>query len=269
MARHNVGRGQMSGEGHAGTLVADNISFGFFEGALVLEKASFALSEHCFHVLIGPSGAGKSTLLKLCAGLLEQMNGSFHVNGKVANGSRRLSNSVYMPQSDTLLPWRTVLENVMLTLELQGEKGDAAQERARNLLDSFGLRECSGFYPEQLSGGMKQRVMFARTMLKDAPLLLLDEPFSALDSLTRKQMQRWLLEMWQRDRRTVLMVTHDIDEALLLADTVFVWPSERGEPIQVLDSSFPRPRSFELIYEPAFVECKRQLEKMLLGGGVQ
>jgi putative hydroxymethylpyrimidine transport system ATP-binding protein len=257
----------MSGEGDANVFVADNICFGFPGKRSVLDQVTFALKERHFHVLVGPSGAGKSTLLKLCAGLLNAKEGTFLLNGSVADCSQRLMQSVYMPQSDTLLPWRTVLDNVMLTLELQGKQSaEEMQERAMALLDSFGLRDCADAYPDQLSGGMKQRVMFARTMLKNVPLLLLDEPFSALDSLTRKQMQRWLLDVWQRDRRTVLMVTHDIDEALLLADTVLVLPSEPGETVQALEVTFARPRSFELIYEPAFVERKRLLENMLLGG---
>ena len=264
MAWHDVGNRRMN---DAVLLRAEQLGFSFPDGREIIRDLSFTLREHCFHVLIGPSGVGKSTLLKLCAGLLTEQTGAFSFDEQSYDASRRLSKSVYMPQNDTLLPWRTVAENVNLTLELQGFVGEESSARTSDLLHAFGLTAFANAFPQQLSGGMKQRATFARTMLKPVPLLLLDEPFSALDNLTRKEMQRWLLDVWHADKRTVLMVTHDIDEALLLADYIYVWPDIPCSKLEPIEIQFERPRRYELVYERAFIERKRMLETMLLGGG--
>src|SRR5215210_4004937 len=192
--------------------------------------------------VVGPSGCGKSTLLELVAGLQEPDEGSVSVAGASAGEARR-SACAYMPQRDLLLPWRDALANAALALECQGVRPRAARRRAAPLFARFGLGEFERSRPPALSGGMRQRVAFLRTLLPGRPVLLLDEPFGALDSLTRAGMQEWLAGTLMSEPRTVLLVTHDVQEALMLADRVAVLSPRPGRVLETLDVPLSRPRS--------------------------
>ena len=220
--------------------------------------------------LVGPSGCGKSTLLAAIAGLVEPDEGEIWLDGVPA--PKRLGRVALMPQRDALLPWRTVLDNAILGLEVAGDDKRQARERARELLPRFGLTGFGERYPAALSGGMRQRAAFLRTVLSEREVLLLDEPFGALDALTRRSLQEWLLDLWDELGRTIILVTHDVEEALLLADRVAVMTARPGrikldEPVQL-----PRPRTPAMISDPAFVEQKAALlatlhdEVALVGG---
>jgi ABC-type nitrate/sulfonate/bicarbonate transport system ATPase subunit len=164
-----------------------------------------------------------------------------------------------MQQKDLLMPWRTVLDNAALGLELQGTPRRQARRRALELTGLFGLEGFENQYPFALSGGMRQRAAFLRTMLLDQDLVLLDEPFGALDALTRVQMQEWLLELWDTLGKTIILITHDVDEAILLSDRVYVLTARPGQITMVLDVELPRPRNFRQVTEPAFVALKASL----------
>jgi NitT/TauT family transport system ATP-binding protein len=204
--------------------------------------------------VIGPSGCGKSTLLELVAGLQEPDEGTVTVLGATGAAERRAS-CAYMPQRDLLLPWRDALDNAALALQCQGVRRAEARRRAAPLFERFGLAEFEHVRPAELSGGMRQRVAFLRTLLPGRPVLLLDEPFGALDSITRAAMQEWLAEALAQEPRTVLFVTHDVEEAIFLADRVAVLSPRPGRVVAQLDVSLPRPRSTT---DPAFVDLKRE-----------
>ena len=212
--------------------------------------------------ILGRSGCGKSTIFRMTNGLLKPKAGTILVEGKSIVGRKHYCG--YMPQKDLLFPWRTVGENVALPLEIQGELTRAERrDRAEAALADWGLAGCGSKMPDELSGGMRQRAAFARTMLTGCDLLLLDEPFSALDFLTRISMQEWLLDQWQRHKRTILFITHDVEEALFLSSSVLV--VERT-PIRELaeipvPASFPRDRS--CLKLPEMVELKEHLIDLL------
>jgi ABC-type nitrate/sulfonate/bicarbonate transport system ATPase subunit len=208
--------------------------------------------------VVGPSGCGKSTLLELVAGLQEANAGSVMAAGAADARGRRQA-CAYMPQRDLLLPWRSALSNAGLALECQGVRPAEARRRAAPLFERFGLAQFERARPADLSGGMRQRVAFLRTLLAGRPILLLDEPFGALDSLTRAGMQEWLADALQREPRTILLVTHDVQEALFLADRVAVLSPRPGRVVAELDVELGRPRARrELIADPAFVRLERQ-----------
>ena len=191
--------------------------------------------------VVGPSGCGKSTLLELMAGLQEPDEGTVCVGG-ATDASERRTACAYMPQRDLLLPWRDALSNAALALECQGVPRSQARRRAEPLFERFGLAEFEEARPAELSGGMRQRVAFLRTLLPGRPVLLLDEPFGALDSITRTSMQRWLADALGAEPRTVLLVTHDVEEALFLADRVAVLSPRPGRVVAEIDVDLPRPR---------------------------
>jgi ABC-type nitrate/sulfonate/bicarbonate transport system ATPase subunit len=164
-----------------------------------------------------------------------------------------------MPQRDLLLPWRTVIDNAILALEIEGRSKKEAREFARPMVREFGLGGFETHYPQQLSGGMRQRVALMRTFLFDRDLMLLDEPFGALDALTRTMMQRWLLDIWSRHRRTIIFVTHDIDEAIFLGDRVLAMAARPGRVTLDQPVTLPRPREAGIVTSPAFMEIKRTL----------
>jgi putative hydroxymethylpyrimidine transport system ATP-binding protein len=223
------------------------VTFGW-AGRPVVQDLSFTIQPGEFVALVGPSGSGKSTIFRLIAGLLRPQAGSVLVgNGPAAPG--RVG---YMPQRDCLMPWRTVLENAALALEVQGRPPRAAREEARSHLADFGLGEVGNAFPHQLSGGMRQRVAFLRTALGGQDLLLLDEPFSALDALTRSQMHEWLLDRWSRLGKTILFITHDPEEAVFLADRVLVLKGRPVTAITEIPVGLPRPRKIEMVTDPAF-----------------
>ncbi|MCK9910646.1 ABC transporter ATP-binding protein, partial [Microbacteriaceae bacterium K1510] len=227
----------------------------------LLHQFDMQVEEGEFVSLIGPSGVGKSTLFQLASGLLRPDAGTIALDGIVE--TNLLGKVAYMPQKDLLLPWRTVTENAALPLELQGVPKREAREQVIERLALFGLAGCADAYPDQLSGGMRQRVSFLRTILTGCDLMLLDEPFSALDGITRLEMQEWLLEMWQRLGSTVIMITHDIEEAMLLADRVIVLlDTPLSEPIEMA-IPLERPRRPETRHDPGFQKLREQIWTML------
>jgi ABC-type nitrate/sulfonate/bicarbonate transport system ATPase subunit len=192
--------------------------------------------------VVGPSGCGKSTLLELMAGLQEPDEGTVSALGATDAAGRRAA-CAYMPQRDLLLPWRDALANAALALECQGLARPEARRRAEPLFERFGLAEFERSRPAELSGGMRQRVAFLRTLLPGRPLLLLDEPFGALDAITRADLQEWLAAMLVEEPRTVLLVTHDVEEAVFLADRVIVLSARPGRTVAEFEVALPRPRS--------------------------
>ncbi len=211
-----------------------------------------------FLTIIGPSGCGKSTLLRLLAGLVQPDSGQISLQGQfLPDASDRQGRFGYMPQRDTLLPWRTVLENVILGVELAGGSLDSAREEARQLLPLFGLDGFENNWPSTLSGGMRQRAALLRTFLAGYDILLLDEPFGALDALTRRMLQQWLLGVRTRFSKTILFITHDIDEALLLGDRVLVFSPRPGRITADLTIDLPHPRDEETVLSADFLALKR------------
>jgi NitT/TauT family transport system ATP-binding protein len=204
--------------------------------------------------VVGPSGCGKSTLLELVAGLQEPDEGAVSVAGAPDPADRRAA-CAFMPQRDLLLPWRDALSNAALALECQGVPRAEARRRAEPLFERFGLAEFERASPAELSGGMRQRVAFLRTLLPGRHVLLLDEPFGALDSITRSSMQRWLADALAQDPRTVLLVTHDVEEAVFLADRVAVLSPRPGRVVAELPVELERPRD---VTSPEFGDLKRR-----------
>lgn len=213
-----------------------------------------------FVSLIGPSGCGKTTVLKILAGLLAPSSGRVYIGDHEVRGPGTDRATVF--QSPGLMPWKTVLGNVVLALEFAGKKASAREETARRYVDLVGLQEFHDHYPGELSGGMQQRVGIARALAIQPNVLLMDEPFGALDALTRNQMQTELLSIWEKEKRTVLFVTHSMDEAILLSDRIVVM--KEGAIAAEVDVSLPRPRSREeLVDNKAAAELKRQLVELL------
>ncbi|MCP1424799.1 MULTISPECIES: ABC transporter ATP-binding protein [Paenibacillus] len=244
----------------------ENVSFAFPEkkDSPVLANVSLKVQQGEFVSLIGSSGSGKSTLFKLLAGLHEPTVGTIDI-ADVPHG-QRLGRVAYMPQKDLLLSWRTVMENCMVPAELAPGRQDKDKLRANILagLARFGLSGYEQAYPDELSGGMRQRVAFLRTLLTGGQLMLLDEPFGALDALTKREMHRWLLELWEGIGQTVLFITHDIEEALLLSDRIILLtPGGQGQQLREMTVPLPRPRHSNMIYEPALVQMRQQLEEQL------
>jgi len=210
-----------------------------------------------FVVLIGPSGCGKSTLLNIICGLLQPDDGEVLLDGQpVVNRTGLLG---YMLQKDLLLPWRKVLDNVILGPEISGESGREVRREAHQLMPVFGLEGFEDTYPATLSGGMRQRAALLRTFLFGRNAMLLDEPFGALDALTRRQLQQWLLEVWNRFQHTILFVTHDVEEAIYLADRVYVMTPRPGRIRFEVDIPFGRPRVQEIVTSREFGMLKGQL----------
>ena len=210
-------------------LEAKNLNFRYTPASrLILKDFNVQVSEGEFVSLLGPSGCGKSTFLNVLAGILTDYEGEIFIDGERITGMS--GHFAYMPQNDLLLPWRTVLDNVCLYSEIHHNKKDVI-DKAREQMVRFGLEGCEDKYPSELSGGMRQRAAFLRTALCDADILLLDEPFGALDVITRGQLQDWLYELCQELNRTVLLVTHDTDEAIYLSDRILVL-GQPGEGIR-------------------------------------
>ena len=213
--------------------------------------------------LVGPSGSGKSTLFSLLAGLLDPEQGEILLDGQLQQ--ERTGSFGYMPQRDLLLPWRSVTANVAIPLELGGMDRTVAGERAEEMLAHFGLEEFGDLYPYALSGGMRQRAALLRTILTEQDVLLLDEPFGALDALTRRELQDWLLNLWQEYSKTIFFITHDVDEALYLGDRVLVLSSRPGHIVETLEVDLPRPRRPSMIARPEF---GRQAARLLEALGI-
>ena len=228
----------------------------------IIDRLSFRVEPGSFHCIIGVSGCGKSTIFRMTNGLLKQKAGRILVENQDIEGRKNYCG--YMPQKDLLFPWRTVGENVILPLEVRGGLSKKQQrEQGEAALKDVGLVGCYDKMPDELSGGMRQRAAFARTMLTGSDLLLLDEPFSALDFLTRISMQEWLLDQWQRHKKTILFITHDVEEALFLSSSVLVveeTPIHELKEIPV-PAAFPRDRS--CLKMPEMVELKEHLIDLL------
>lgn len=234
----------------------------------IIDDLSFHIAPGEFVSIIGASGCGKSTIFRLTNQLLPMKSGEILVGGKDIHTQKRYCG--YMPQKDLLFPWRTVGQNLRLPLEIRGGLSNAEMEaRVDAALAQVGLADAKDKAPSELSGGMRQRAAFARTVLTDSELLLLDEPFSALDFLTRISMQEWLLGQWEADRKTVLFITHDVEEAIFLSSRVLVveeTPIRRLTSIEV-PASYPRTRA--CLRDPRMIELREQLIDLLRKRGVQ
>ena len=224
----------------------------------VLDDLNFAVDKGQFVALLGPSGCGKSTLFNIISGLTVPDTGEIYLNGKRIYGNT--GDFAYMQQKDLLLPWRTVLKNVLIGPEIRGEPLDTAKVEAQARLVQLGLSGFENSYPMQLSGGMRQRVALVRTLLFRKEVLLLDEPFGALDAMTRSVMQSILLNIWAEGRQTVLLITHDVEEALLLADKIYILTARPASLKTEIPVSLPRPRN---ITDTDLISLKSELLALL------
>src|SRR5918911_1833095 len=230
-------------------------------GFEALAPITLSIPQGRFVSLIGPSGCGKSTIFNIIAGLLEPTAGRVIIDGVDATGT--IGRVGYMLQKDLLLPWRTVLDNVILGMEIQGVPLREARARALPLLLRYGLAGFEHLYPNALSGGMRQRAALLRTLLFDTDVILLDEPFGALDAQTKLQMQEWLLGLWSDFVKTVVFVTHDVEEAIYLSDEVHVMATRPGRIIKTIPVTLPRPRERSVTLSPEFVAIKERCLQLL------
>jgi NitT/TauT family transport system ATP-binding protein len=226
-----------------------------------LSDVSFAIADAEFVTIVGHSGCGKSTLLRIVAGLLTPSSGSVTVRGRGVSGP--LSDVGMVFQRPVLLKWRTILGNVMLPIEMLHLPRSEGGERALDLLKLAGLIDFRHYYPAQLSGGMQQRAAICRALIHDPSLLLMDEPFGALDLMTREEMNFELLRIWSERRKTTLLVTHSISEAVFLADRVIVMTPRPGMVADIIDVKLPRPRTPETKLDPRFTECVRMIGRKI------
>ncbi len=241
----------------------DNVSYQYpGEDFGIIDGLSFSVEPGSFHCIVGVSGCGKSTIFRMINGLLPPKAGTISVNGKPITAREHYCG--YMPQKDMLFPWRTIGENLALPLEIQRGYTKAQQ---RDMIDAaladVGLDGCRDKRPDELSGGMRQRAAFARTMLTGSDLLLLDEPFSALDFLTRISMQEWLLEQWQRHKKTILFITHDVEEAIFLSSSVLVVEKTPIHALREIPVPMSYPRTRQDLIRPEVAALREQLVEML------
>jgi ABC-type nitrate/sulfonate/bicarbonate transport system ATPase subunit len=244
-----------------------NVSKAFHSNGMTiqaLENVSLHVMPGEFLTIIGPSGSGKSTLFNLIVGLLEPDQGEICLDGERCD--HRTGRVGYMPQRDLLLPWRSVLDNAIIPLELRGVSREEARDQARTMLPLFDLEKFAEAYPSALSGGMRQRAALLRTILTDRNILLLDEPFGALDALTRRELQDWLLNLWHRFQQTLIFITHDVEEALYLGDRVIVLSERPGRVVKSLDVLLSRPRRRGMIGVPEF---GKQITELLEALGIE
>src|SRR5207344_538202 len=245
-------------------LCVENVSMTFPTPAgpfVALAPITLAIPQGRFVSLIGPSGCGKSTIFNIIAGLFEPTGGRVLIDGMDATGT--IGRVGYMLQKDLLLPWRTVLDNVILGMEIQAVPMRIARERALPLLQRYGLAGFEYLYPSSLSGGMRQRAALLRTLLFDTDLILLDEPFGALDAQTKLQMQEWLMRLWSDFGKTVLFVTHDVEEAIYLSDEVHVMGTRPGRIIASIPVHLPRPRVRTSALTADFIAIKERCLDLL------
>ncbi len=228
-----------------------------------LEGISVGARAGEFVTLIGPSGSGKSTLLNVLCGLLRPDRGQVLLHGQPSRDRELLGRVGYMPQQDLLLPWRTVLDNVLLGPEIAGEDLARARGEARAALERFGLAGFEDDYPATLSGGMRQRAALLRTFLCRQEVVLLDEPLGALDALTRLQLRQWLLDVWGEFRQTVIFVTHDVDEAVTMSDRVYVFSPRPATVVDEIAIDLPRPRTRDTTADPRFAAYRKTLLEAL------
>lgn len=229
----------------------------------VFDQVSLDIHRREFVTIIGPSGCGKSTFIRIVAGLDEASAGEILLDGKPIHGPGPDRGMVF--QGYTLFPWRTVKQNVMFGLEMRGKASISAEVEARQWLDMVGLSKFENSYPHELSGGMKQRVAIARALANEPRILIMDEPFGALDALTRCKMQSYLLQIWKKVDVTILFITHDLDEAVLLSDRIMVLGVNPGGVREVIENPVPRPRGVAQMLSPEFLAVKHRLDELIHG----
>jgi NitT/TauT family transport system ATP-binding protein len=247
------------------TIVASDISMVFEtrRGRVhAIDRVTLEIPDAHFACIVGASGCGKSTLLNVMGGLVRPTSGSVFVDDRQIHGPGTDRGMVF--QSYTLFPWLRVRENVEFGPKLKGMAKEERRRISEPLLEEMGLSEFARAYPKELSGGMKQRVAIARVLANDPKVLLMDEPFGALDALTRAAAQRFLTEIWEQHRRTIAFVTHDIEEAIFLGDTVFVMSPRPGRLREVISIDIPRPRTIEAVGTPRFGELKQQILELIV-----
>ena len=249
----------------AARLKVDNVSLRYQspkgDTFTALDRVSFEVPDQQFAVIVGPSGCGKSSLLYLTAGLNEPTEGEIYVGGQKVDGPGADRGMVF--QGYTLFPWLTVRQNIEFGLKRRKLPASEIRTTVEFYLNEVGLAKFAEHYPKQLSGGMMQRVAIARALANDPQILLMDEPFGALDSQTRLQMQQLLLQVWGNSKKTVVFVTHDIDEAILLADRIYVMGARPGRIKEILDVPIERPRTLDVVMEPEFIRMKRHILGLL------
>jgi len=248
-------------EANAGAIGVSAVSKVFPTGLEALRAVSVDIHPGEFVSCVGPSGCGKSTLLKLIGGLLEPSTGEITVGGRKVSGPRRDVGVMF--QTSVLFPWRTVLENVLLPIEVFGLGRAAAIDKARGILRLVGLDGREGAYPRELSGGMQQRAALSRVLITDPPIILMDEPFGALDEFTRERMNLELLRIWSERGQTIIFVTHSINEAVFLSDRIVVMDTLPGRVLAVVEVPLARPRSIEVMKSPEFARTAFEVREYL------
>ena len=250
----------MAGEERSVKVKIDNVRrvFNTRNGEMIaLNGVSLDIMENEFICVVGPSGCGKSTLLNIIAGLLEPTSGKVYCDGKEVTGTGTERGVVF--QQYALFPWMTVKKNVMFGLNLKGIKGKEAEDIAMKYIKMVQLEDFVDHYPKELSGGMKQRVAIARAYAVNPSILLMDEPFGALDAQTRTQLQTELLETWEKERKTCFFITHDVDEAIILAQKVIIMSARPGRIKEIVDINIPYQRTQETKMTPEFLELKNHI----------
>jgi len=227
----------------------------------VLHDISFDVNGGSFVCILGPSGCGKSTLFNAIAGLLPPTSGDIYLENQKITGKTGLVG--YMFQKDLLLPWRSVLENIIIGTEVQGKNRAESIARAKSMINKYGLAGFEDYYPRFLSGGMRQRASFLRTMMLDNEVMLLDEPFGALDAQTRLSMQEWLHEVWRDSRKTIIFITHDVDESLFLAEKVLVLSNRPSTIMKTIEVPLPEKRDYEMMGSEEIIKLRTELFAML------
>lgn len=224
-----------------------------FDGNIILKDISIDVNRGEFVSILGPSGCGKSTLFNIITGLVNKDSGSISVLGDIG----------YMQQKDLLLPWKTIMENVVLPLDIKGLNKKGSREKAAKYIELMGLSGYEDKYPYELSGGMKQRASFLRTFLSSEEIMLLDEPFGALDSITRENLQKWILDMKKAVERTILFITHDIEEAVFLSDSIYVLGSKPGIVKKRIDLDFYKNDKEKRLFSSELLDYKKEIIKLL------
>jgi NitT/TauT family transport system ATP-binding protein len=233
------------------------------EPVAAIEDVSLLVRDNEFICLVGPSGCGKSTLLRLVAGLVAPSGGTVSIRGTPVTEPRADTGIVF--QAPTLLPWASILDNVLFPLDMMGKLDAAGRARARDLLALVGLAGFEGKYPRELSGGMQQRAGICRALVHDPDILLMDEPFGALDALTREELTIELMRICRERPKTILFVTHSIPEAVLLADRVVVMSARPGRIAEIIDVTLPRPRDFDMEARSEFQDATRRIRGLIFG----